>query len=206
LLGTHSYERTRVSYEYEIFVSYRRTPTVGGWVRNHLVPRLEARLNEITPIPVRIFCDDKMAEGVNLPAELKRCIRGSALLLTVWSADYFRSAWCMAEWQSFRNREAMLGLFSDDQPNGIVYPVRYADGEHFHPEATLALCRKDFSQLNYPDDAFRLSAKYLDFDDLVKEMAKDLALRLPAIPPWSQEFPVVEPPPMPPPSLARPVL
>jgi TIR domain len=97
-----------MAYEHEVFVSYRRAPMVGRWVQNHFVPLLEARSNEVAPDPVRIFCDVNMTEGVNLPAELKPRIRCSALLVAVWSADYFRSAWCMAEWQSFRAREAML--------------------------------------------------------------------------------------------------
>jgi hypothetical protein len=195
-----------MSYEHDIFVSYRRTPTVGGWVQNHLKPRLEARLNEIAPEPIRVFLDTTMAEGVNLPAALKRHIQRSGVLLAVWSADYFRSAWCMAEWRSFREREVQLGLFSDDDPNGLVYPVRYADGEYFHPEAKLALCRKDFARLNYPDDAFRQSAKYLEFDDLVKEVAADLIAKLATVPAWSDKFPVLEPAPMAPPSLKRPVI
>lgn len=195
-----------MGYDHEVFVSYRRTPTVGRWVQNHFVPLLEARLNDIAPNTVRVFCDEKMAEGVNFPEELKLRIRRSALLLTVWSADYFRSAWCMAEWQSFRQREAMLGLFGKDNPQGLVYPVRYADGAYFHPDAQLVLCRKDFSQLNYPEDSFRLSAKYLEFDDLVKDVAQDIVDRLTALPPWKRDFPIVEPEPMAPPILKRPVI
>ncbi|HYI95121.1 MAG TPA: hypothetical protein VEX68_16370, partial [Bryobacteraceae bacterium] len=100
----------------------------------------------------------------------------------------------MAEWCSFREREVQLGLFSDAEPSGLVYPVRYADGDYFHAHAQLALCRKDFSRLNYPDEAFRQSAKYLEFDDLVTNMADELVAKLPTIPPWSDAFPVVEPP------------
>jgi len=179
---------------------------VGRWVRNHFVPLLEARLNEIAPYPVRVFCDEQMAEGVKLTDELKLRIRGSGLLLSVWSADYFRSAWCMAEWQSFRQRETMLGLFSSEQPQGLVYPVRYADGDSFHPDAKSTLCRKDFSSLNYAEEAFKLSAKYLEFDDLVQQVARDLVARLPDIPPWTNNFPVVEPQPMKPVNFDRPVL
>jgi hypothetical protein len=195
-----------MAYAHEIFISYRRTSTAGRWVQNHFVPRLQARLDEITPTGVRIFFDENMAEGTNLPAELKKRIRNSALLLGVWSADYFRSSWCMAEWQSFRSREKMLGLFSDEYPQGLVYPVRYADGKYFHPEASLALCKRDFSELNYPEDVFRSTAKYLEFDDLVKKVANDLAMRLVALPPWSSGFPVVEPTPMAAVMLARPVI
>src|SRR6266550_4280082 len=103
-----------MAYEHDIFISYRRSLTVGQWVKNHLVPRLEARLNEGAPSPVSVFCDFKMAEGVNWPAELKRQIQKSSLLLTVWSANYCHSSWCKAEWQSFRSRESLLGLFSDE--------------------------------------------------------------------------------------------
>jgi len=195
-----------MGYQYEIFVSYRRSQTVGQWVQNHLVPRLEARLNEVAPNPVRVFCDFKMAEGVNWPAELKRQVRDSSLLLTVWSADYFRSNWCMAEWESFRRRETLLGLFSAQHTQGLVYPVRYADGDHFHIDAQLALCRKDFSRLNYPDDVFRQSAKYLEFDDLVRDMATELVSRLGAVPVWQNDFPIVEPAPLPPVRLVRPVI
>jgi hypothetical protein len=112
----------------------------------------------------------------------------------------------MAEWQSFRTRENLLGLFSAQNPQGLVYPVRYADGDHFHGDAPLALCRKDFSSLNYPDDVFRLSAKYLEFDDLVRDMAAELVHRLGAVPPWQNNFPIVEPLPLPPVVLSRPVI
>src|SRR5580704_9229695 len=73
-----------MSYDHDIFISYRRSPTVGPWVQNHLAPRLEARLNEIAPNPVSVFCDFKMAEGVNWPAELKRSVKRSRVLLTIW--------------------------------------------------------------------------------------------------------------------------
>jgi hypothetical protein len=69
-------------YEHEIFVSYRRTDTIGRWVKNHLVPRLSERLDEISPQKVRIFCDYKMQSGTKWPDELKRQLRRSGLLLS----------------------------------------------------------------------------------------------------------------------------
>src|SRR5262249_27293181 len=99
------------TYEHEIFISYRRTDTIGRWVKNHLVPRLNSRLDEIAPENVRIFCDYKMQSGTRWPDELKRQLRRSGLLLSIWSADYFRSDWCVAEWRSFRKREELLRTF-----------------------------------------------------------------------------------------------
>jgi hypothetical protein len=193
-------------YEHEIFISYRRSTTVGHWVQRHLAPRLQARLDDVAPTPVRIFFDSQMENGVNLPEDLKRNIVASGLLLPVWSADYFRSAWCMAEWQSFRKREEKLGYFSSANPASLVYPVRYADGTSFHPDAQIALCRKDFSQLNYPDESFRKSVRYLQFDDLVREVAEELIARIPMLPPWDATFPIVEPAPLPAAKIGRPVI
>jgi|SRR5262245_7082391 len=195
-----------MAYQHDIFISYRRSPNVGRWVQNHLYPRLEARLNEISPEDVSIFCDFMMEEGANWPADIKRRVRGSRLLLTIWSANYFRSSWCMAEWQSFRRREELLGLAGDENPLGLVFPVRYADGKHFPAEASRTLCRTDFSELNYPDEIFKESAKYLDFDKIVSKLATDLVDRLEDIPSWQEDFPVIEPAPLPRARLERAVL
>lgn len=193
-----------MTYQHDIFISYRRTSTARKWVLQYFRPQLESRLDEVSPSNVRIFCDEDMKEGVNLPAELKNRIRHSALLLAVWSASYFRSGWCMAEWTSFLRRERMLGLFTEARPMGLVYPIRYADGDHFHADARLSLCRKDFSLLNYTSDAFPSSPKFLDFEDLVRQVASDLAERLPTVPAWQPDFPILEPQPMPQATLTLP--
>jgi hypothetical protein len=98
-----------MAYEFDIFISYRRTETVGRWVQNQLLPRLQDRLNEAAPAPVRLSCDIQMETGVSWPDELKRRLARSGLLIMVCTADYFRSRWCMAEWQSFREREKNAG-------------------------------------------------------------------------------------------------
>lgn len=193
-----------MDYDFDIFLSYRRSAMVGQWVRNHLLPCLEERLENVAPRPVRISCDSQMEGGSNWPAELKQRLQHSALLLPVWSADYFRSRWCMAEWGSFRKREETLGLFSTQNPQGLVYPVRYADGEYFHPDAQNTQVRRDFSHLNFPYESFKSSEKYLVFDTQVQEMAQDLVQKIQTVPPWRANFPLVEPEPMAPLVLPRP--
>lgn len=194
-----------MSYRFEIFISYVRAPSMGPWMHNHFRPKLEARLNDYANPPVKVFCDVNIADGVNLTEELKRNIRDSALLVSIWSASYFRSKWCMAEWQSFRQRDAMLGMFSASNPSSLVYPVLYAgEDKDFHPEATGSLLKKDFSELNYPEPVFSQSVDYLKFDRLVTEVAKDLVARLQNLPPWNEKFPIVEPPPLPEAHMSRP--
>jgi hypothetical protein len=63
----------------------------------------------------------------------------------------------MAEWMSFKQRETQLGMFTEADPRGLIYPIRYADGLFFHPDAKLTQYRRDFSELSYPDEAFRES-------------------------------------------------
>src|SRR5262245_52128655 len=113
-----------MEYEHDIFISYRRTDTIGGWVRNHLVPRLQLRLNEEAPRSIRIFCDTEIESGESWPDKLKYVLRRSGLLLSVGSADYFRSKWCTAEWWSFRKREEILGLFTATKPQGLIHLLR----------------------------------------------------------------------------------
>lgn len=64
----------------------------------------------------------------------------------------------------------------------------------------------DFSSLNYPDESFRNTVKYLEFDDMVKAMALELIQRLLQLPEWREDFPIVEPQPLPPVHIPRSVL
>jgi hypothetical protein len=195
-----------MSYDYEIFLSYRRSSTVGPWVRNHLHPKLQARIDEISEGPIRISLDTEIAGGTAWPDALKLRLKSSAILLTVWSADYFRSDWCMAEWRSFREREALLGLATPANPQGLVYPIRYADGKYFHSDAKQTQIKLDFSDLNYPEEEFRRTQKYLEFDDRVKRLAEDLLPLIEGAPLWQQDFPIVEPAPMAPVQVPRAVI
>jgi hypothetical protein len=205
LVLSKSISRT-MGYDFEIFLSYRRSSTVGPWVRNHLHPKLLARIEEISAIPIRISLDADMPGGVVWPDDLKLRLRSSAILLTVWSADYFRSDWCMAEWRSFREREARLGFATAANPRGLVYPIRYADGKYFHDEAKQTQIKFDFSDMNYPEEEFRRTQKYLDFDDRVKGLAADLLPLIEGAPNWQHDFPIVEPAPMAPVQIPRAVI
>ena len=174
-------------------------------MRNHFLPRLADRLNENSAEPVRLFCDELLDEGEEWAPALQDVLRKSKLLLAVWSADYFRSSWCMAEWESFRERERKLAL-PVGAPKSLVYPIRYADGEHYHSAAKALQNTRDFSALNYPDEVFRQSVKWLEFDDLVTAVAKDLIAKLPLVPAWQGDFPIAQPAPLPDVVMLRPTL
>jgi len=194
-----------MAYRYDIFISYVRAPFMGPWMHNHFFPKLKARLGEISPLRPEIFCDEKMDDGVNLTQELKNTLRDSAVLVSVWSADYFRSRWCMAEWESFRKRDEKLGMFGAANPSSLIYPILYnGETKDFHPEARLPLLKKDFSEYNYADPVFANSVDYLKFDKMVQQVAKDLKAKRESAPPWADDFPIAEPAPLPDAQMGRP--
>lgn len=194
-----------MSYIYDIFISYKRTSSASKWVENCFHPCLKERLEDELG-SIKISFDKDMDDGVNLTEELKERIRRSKLLVAVWSAPYFRSKWCMAEWESFRQREKHCGLFKEHNPKGLIYPVRYADGDAFHPDTKDYLIKKDFSEFTYSGDFFKHSAQFLDFENLIKQMAKDLIIKLNEVPQWKEDFPISEPEPLEPVPNKRPTL
>lgn len=136
-----------MSYEYEFFLSYSRKNPVGNWVRNNFHPELEQWLASFAGNAPRIFIDKDIEEGDHWPSRLENALRRSKYLVAVWSPQYFTSPWCVAEWQSMRQREALLGLGTPEAPHGLVCAVVFSDGKTFPPEAQ-ATQRHDLSAWN----------------------------------------------------------
>jgi len=122
-------------YEYDIFISYRRRQPVMDWMRYHFYPMLNERLPDCLPYTPNVFIDWNIETGAEWSAELSRALKRSRCLVAIWSAEYFRSAWCLAEWQTMRERERILGLRSESNPAGLIYAVRFSDGKYFPQEA-----------------------------------------------------------------------
>ncbi|GJL66943.1 MAG: hypothetical protein NPIRA05_19140 [Nitrospirales bacterium] len=193
-----------MAYEYDLFISYRRRDSVADWVRLHLRPRLEQSLYDHLPHDPKIWIDVEQAEGVDWRENLTKGLTRSKLLLPVWSPDYFRSEYCMAEWVSMRKRQELLQQESIQLPPSLVYPVKYSDGNHYHKDAKAIECKKDFSSLNYPYQTFKDSARYMQFHDLVDQIAVELTVWLALIPDWREDWPIETPAPMDPVTSERP--
>ena len=182
-----------MAYCSDVFISYRRRGDVEQWVQLHFMPRLrQALYNRLAHEP-QLWIDVQQEEGTNWPDNIKDALRNSKLLMAVWSPDYFRSKWCMAEWQSMVARQAVVAANGEPMPPSLVYPVKYSDGENFHPDAKVIQCRADLSRLNYPYETFRDSPRYMDFHDLVEQIADDLARWLGTVPPWREDWPLAMP-------------
>ncbi len=180
-------------YEYDIFLSYKRAGNVPGWVVNHFYPLLRDALTDLRPSPPRIFLDEQMEAGVHWPNALARALRRSRYMVAVWSVPYFESAWCMAEWRSMLLRMQLLGLGTEADPQGLVYPVVFADGEFFPEEARVWLDKWDLSRWAVPFPGFRDTPVYHEFYHAVNALAARVAARLDAAPAWQPDWPVIRP-------------
>lgn len=188
-------------YESDVFISYRRAGNVPTWVHNHFLPKLRSCLSDEIEDDVEVFVDLDIEVGSAWPMRLEKALLRSKLLVAVWSAQYFRSAWCLAEWKSMRAREEALGLGSSDHPDGLIYPILFADSENF-PEEALSRSYRDLKKWNCPDRSFQETAEYVEFHREMQKVAGELARRLARVPPWQPGW-VVERPPVvaPPPTL-----
>jgi TIR domain len=186
-------------YEYDVFISYSRGGNAFKWVRNHFHPRLVDCLGDQLDKPPAVFLDREMERGVHWPTRLENALRGSKILIAVYTPPYFRSRWCMAEWQSMRDREESLGLTARSKAQGLIVPILYSDSDNFPPEAR-ERSWFDFKQWAVPDPVYQETREWPEFHRKVEAVAIDLAKLLPQVPDWQPGWPVNRPdPPLPPP-------
>jgi hypothetical protein len=176
-------------YEFDLFISYRRSGNVPAWVWNHLHPRLSACLADELSHEPSIFLDIEMDTGAHWPTRLERALLRTRILVAVWSAQYFRSRWCLAEWKTMADREKLV-----DPAHGLIYPVIFADSQSF-PREALDRQARDMKRWNVPDPQYRETPDYVGFHREVQAMAQELAAHLKTVPPWNPQWPVTRPEP-----------
>jgi TIR domain len=194
--------RPERAYEYEVFVSYRRRDPVLSWLNNHFFPKLSHWLPQFWPAEMpspRVAKDDQMETGVRWPERLTEMHSGSRCMVAIVSPEYFRSAWCVSEWRAMQARERHLKLMTKSRARGLIYPVLFCGDASVLPKDACSRQWFDFTKLNFPDEVFRYHPTYVDFDQAVQDVARELVGMIRSAPP-RQDWPEIEAPP----SLARP--
>ena len=178
-------------YEFDVFISYRREGNPYKWVKHHFFPRLRDCLADHLPEEPRLFIDEAMEVGSVWPDRLEDALRRTRILVPVFSPQYFRSRWCLAEWHSMAAREQLLGQ------QGLIYPVLFSDSENF-PSFARERSWHDLKKWNKPDLVFQQTIRWIDFVEEIENVAIKLAQRLAKVPPWKPDWPIERPdPPMP---------
>lgn len=113
-----------MSYEYDIFISYKRHPESRQWLLEHFQPLLEYYVELELGRPPRVFRDDQHIEaGGTWPVHLGRALGNSRVLVALWTRTYFHSEWCTSELAAMLAREHAVRLRTPDHPGGLIVPV-----------------------------------------------------------------------------------
>lgn len=182
-------------YEFDVFLSYRRRSPISDWVRDYFFDELAQWLDAARVTSSHLFIDDEGIEtGDDWPLRLRRALQRSRFLVAVWSPNYFASPWCLAELRSMLARERKLSMRCEEDPRGLVFPVKFNDGKYFPPDVG-TIEHRDFSEWAYTAASFRQSPKFLEFQAETRTFAAKLAERLDDPPPWRDDFPIELPSP-----------
>lgn len=159
------------------------------WVHNHFHPKLVKCLDDVLTHDVSVFLDETGIDpGQKWPHALREALSTSCVILTVWCPKYFRSDWCMTEWQTLRHREEVVGKGCPP----LVYPIRYSDGEHYHPDAHITQESRLFENLTTPEPVFAQTTEFVRFHQAVTRVANVLAERIQMVPAWNSSWPIIE--------------
>lgn len=180
-------------YEFDVFLSYRRSGSGNAcqWVHNHFYPLLRDCLADQVGWESRIFIDFQVETGRDWPDLLADTLLRSKMLVAVWSPPYFRSSWCLAEWESMEAREQALGT-RDGRSTGLVYPVVFSDSENFPPSARRRQSR-DLKRFSNPFPDYRGSRDYDVLYRLMQDIATEIARILENAPSWTPNWPILRP-------------
>ncbi|GAA2684777.1 MULTISPECIES: TIR domain-containing protein [Actinosynnema] len=182
-------------YEYDVFISYAHLGSVRNWLLNHFREKLfDCLADQMVETP-RVYVDDSMDRGTHWPSNLRKALLHSKIIVPLLTPPYFQSSWCLAEFHSMWERQKSLGLGSLEKPQGLIYPILYADSDNF-PKYASEFSWWDFKKYAYPDLSYQGSLDYSKFHGEVIKLAGDLAALLRQVPDWQPGWPIADPDPV----------
>jgi len=110
-----------MSYEYDVFVSYRRELLWTSWTRDHFKKLLTSYLQQELRRKPEIFVDERIDVEADYVQTLAEGLAKPRALVAIFSGDYFTSLWCLHELDLMLDR-------SGGNP-GLILPVVVHDCE-----------------------------------------------------------------------------
>jgi hypothetical protein len=179
-------------YQYDLFISYVRQPPVLPWVNFFFEPILEQRIRCELPRDPKIFVDDtSIKKGSKWPEKIIEALRTTRVIIPIWSADYFRSDWCVAEWITMEERQKQINKKEKSSPS-ILFPIKFTDEDHFHDLAKRTQM-EDLTKYNYTAKAFKDSDEFMEFEKKIEDIAKNLCRIILDVPPWGPHWHIYSP-------------
>jgi len=174
-----------MSYEYDLFISYRTDCPTTIWMRNVFLVELRRYLKPNRINELSIFDDEQIRVGSNWPQLLYTKIAKSRLLLPILTPYYFGSNWCRKELAIMLERQQLLGLCSSQNPQGLVIPIQLWDGHKYPKVLKDHVQLVDFVGLT---DVRKGTVKWKEFQEKMKCLAKAIDEILNTVPPYDTRW------------------
>ena len=175
-----------MSYDYDIFISYRRNAETLAWINEHFVPILTQRLGfELKRTPT-FYIDQQMEAGSSWPPALGAALGTSRVLIALWTGNYLESVWCTQELSQMLGREKQAKLRSAANPHGLVIPAFIHDGESF-PAAIKHIQPLEI-QSTFNSRMARNSPRAEQLADALAQHAGAIAESIKAAPAWRKKW------------------
>jgi hypothetical protein len=183
-------------YKNDVFVSYTHLGAVYEWIP-YLYELLEAWLPYDLSYKPKIYIDRQLETGTHWPSELQQELKVSRCLLAIWSKVYFKSPWCIAELESFRARERLLGIGKGQSTLGLIYPILFTKPLKKPPEYLPTKLKKvqpiDLSDWTITSPGFKNTPLHVEFEKQVKAICPVLANMILSAPTWRADWPISTP-------------
>jgi hypothetical protein len=122
-----------MGYEWDVFLSYRRSNDWPMFVEKHFYPKLQQWLDAWVGDDTKIFVDSRVIEtGDSWPHQLAHGLAHSKVMLCLWSRQYFTSRWCALELSQMLARRRSLTGRSGPPP--LVLAALIHDSETVDPD------------------------------------------------------------------------
>jgi hypothetical protein len=168
-----------MSYQHDVFISYKREPLWTAWTRDHFRALLSSYLQQELGRAPDIFLDERIDVGQDWVKELGRHLATSKVLIGIFSGDYFHSPWCLHELDLMIERQqASRGT--------LIIPVIVHDGDLIPAQARRlqpAHLEKYRIACIHPE-----TSDYHEFSKVLKSLAPQVAKAIQAAPHFNKSW------------------
>jgi hypothetical protein len=176
-----------LSYQYEVFLSYRRINEWPVFVEKVFLPMLKHWLQEELDGSLKIFYDvDRLETGEAWPQELAEALAASKLMICLWSRQYFSSDWCKAELSHMLARRKSLAA-ANVPPPPLIIPTVIHDGESI-PQQLADIQRFNIQDYSSPWLADGTQKKE-ELSDQIRRLARHAGHALMKVPEYDPTWP-----------------
>lgn len=177
-----------MAYQYDVFLSYSRRDMSANWVNTIFLPLFKDYLEGAIGRNVTIFQDIQGIEGNDAwDSRLKNALAHSKAMVCIWMPQYFNSEWCLRELSVFMNREQTYKFRTNQQPQGLICPIKLFDGVSF-PDYVQSYQYLNCVKYNRLGEGFKQTQGYNELQGILQDFAYDVAKAVNLAPAWEQEW------------------